>query len=46
VAKVGDERSDLEEANAGCGLVTGVTTGASDREQLEATLTSSTRPPT
>lgn len=37
VAKVGDTRADLEEgANAGCGLVIGVTTGAYTREQLEA----------
>lgn len=37
VAKVGDTRADLEEGiNAGCGLVIGVTTGSSSREQLEA----------
>jgi phosphonatase-like hydrolase len=37
VAKVGDTRVDLEEgANAGCGLVIGVTTGSFSREQLEA----------
>jgi phosphonatase-like hydrolase len=37
VAKVGDTRADLEEgANAGCGLVIGVTTGSFSREQLQA----------
>jgi phosphonatase-like hydrolase len=37
VAKVGDTRADLEEgANAGCGLVIGVTSGAFTREQLQA----------
>src|SRR5262245_2644122 len=37
VAKVGDTRADLEEGiNAGCGLVIGVTTGSSSREQLRA----------
>jgi phosphonatase-like hydrolase len=37
VAKVGDTRADLEEgANAGCGLVIGVTTGSYSREQLHA----------
>jgi phosphonatase-like hydrolase len=37
VAKVGDTRADLEEgANAGCGLVIGVTTGSFTREQLQA----------
>jgi phosphonatase-like hydrolase len=37
VAKVGDTRTDLEEgANAGCGLVIGVTTGSFSREQLQA----------
>lgn len=37
VAKVGDTQVDLEEGtNAGCGLVVGVTTGASTREQLSA----------
>jgi phosphonatase-like hydrolase len=37
VAKVGDTRADLEEgANAGCGLVIGVTSGSSTREQLQS----------
>jgi phosphonatase-like hydrolase len=37
VAKVGDTKADLEEgANAGCGLVIGVTTGSFSREQLLA----------
>jgi phosphonatase-like hydrolase len=37
VAKVGDTKADLEEgANAGCGLVIGVTTGSYSREQLLA----------
>jgi phosphonatase-like hydrolase len=37
VAKVGDTKADLEEgANAGCGLVIGVTTGSFSREQLQA----------
>jgi phosphonatase-like hydrolase len=37
VCKVGDTRADLEEgANAGCGLVIGVTTGSFTREQLQA----------
>jgi phosphoglycolate phosphatase-like HAD superfamily hydrolase len=37
VAKVGDTRADLEEgANAGCGLVIGVTTGSYSRVQLQA----------
>jgi phosphonatase-like hydrolase len=37
VAKVGDTKVDLEEgANAGCGLVIGVTSGAFNREQLRA----------
>lgn len=37
VAKVGDTRADLEEgANAGCGLVIGVTTGSYSRAQLSA----------
>jgi phosphonatase-like hydrolase len=37
VAKVGDTRADLEEGtNAGCGLVIGVTSGSSSREQLAA----------
>ena len=37
VAKVGDTRADLEEgAQAGCGLVIGVTSGSSTREQLQA----------
>jgi phosphonatase-like hydrolase len=37
VAKVGDTRADLEEgANAGCGLVIGVTTGSFSLEQLQA----------
>jgi phosphonatase-like hydrolase len=37
VAKVGDTRVDLEEgANAGCGLVIGVTTGSFTREELQA----------
>jgi len=37
VAKVGDTKADLEEgANAGCGLVIGVTSGAYTREQLQA----------
>jgi phosphonatase-like hydrolase len=37
VAKVGDTKVDLEEgANAGCGLVIGVTTGSYSREQLQA----------
>jgi phosphonatase-like hydrolase len=37
VAKVGDTRVDLEEgANAGCGLVIGVTTGSFTRAQLES----------
>jgi phosphonatase-like hydrolase len=37
VAKVGDTKVDLEEgANAGCGLVIGVTTGAFSRDQLQA----------
>jgi phosphonatase-like hydrolase len=37
VAKVGDTRADLEEgANAGCGLVIGVTTGSFSRGQLQA----------
>jgi phosphonatase-like hydrolase len=37
VAKVGDTQADLEEgANAGCGLVIGVTTGSFTREQLQA----------
>ncbi len=36
VAKVGDTWADLEEgANAGCGLVVGVTSGAFTREQLQ-----------
>jgi phosphonatase-like hydrolase len=36
VAKVGDTRADLEEgANAGCGLIIGVTSGAFTREQLQ-----------
>jgi len=35
VAKVGDTRADLEEgANAGCGLVIGVTSGTFTREEL------------
>jgi phosphonatase-like hydrolase len=38
VAKVGDTPTDLEEgANAGCGLVVGVTTGAFPRAALERT---------
>jgi phosphonatase-like hydrolase len=37
VAKVGDTRADLEEgANAGCGLVIGVTTGSFTGEQLRS----------
>src|SRR5262249_33872577 len=37
VAKVGDTRADLQEgANAGCGLVIGVTSGSSTREQLQS----------
>jgi phosphonatase-like hydrolase len=37
VAKVGDTRADLEEgANAGCGLLIGVTSGSFTREQLQA----------
>jgi phosphonatase-like hydrolase len=37
VAKVGDTKADLDEGtNAGCGLVIGVTTGSSTREQLQA----------
>jgi phosphonatase-like hydrolase len=36
VAKVGDTPADLQEgANAGCGLIIGVTTGAFTRDQLE-----------
>src|SRR5262249_29494153 len=36
-AKTGDTRADLEEgANAGCGLVIGVTGGSPTREQLQA----------
>jgi phosphonatase-like hydrolase len=36
VAKVGDTKADLEEgANAGCGLVVGVTSGSSTRGQLQ-----------
>jgi phosphonatase-like hydrolase len=36
VAKVGDTRADLEEGtSAGCGLVIGVTTGSSSRQQLQ-----------
>lgn len=36
VAKVGDTQADLEEGtNADCGLVIGVTTGSSSREQLQ-----------
>ncbi len=36
VAKVGDTKADLEEGtNAGCGLVIGVTTGSSSRDQLQ-----------
>jgi phosphonatase-like hydrolase len=37
VAKVGDTQADMEEGtNAGCGLVIGVLTGSSSREQLQA----------
>jgi phosphonatase-like hydrolase len=37
VAKVGDTRADLEEgANAGCGMVIGVTSGSYSRDQLLA----------
>jgi phosphonatase-like hydrolase len=37
VAKVGDTKADLEEgANAGCGLVIGVTSGSFTREQLQS----------
>jgi phosphonatase-like hydrolase len=37
VAKVGDTKADLEEgANAGCGLIFGVSSGSSTREQLQA----------
>jgi phosphoglycolate phosphatase-like HAD superfamily hydrolase len=37
VTKVGDTKADLEEgANAGCGLVIGVTTGSYSRDQLQA----------
>ena len=37
VAKVGDTKADMEEgANAGCGLVIGVTSGSLTREQLQA----------
>jgi phosphonatase-like hydrolase len=37
VAKVGDTRADLEEgANAGCGLIIGVTSGSFSGEQLKA----------